>query len=292
MKIAPVADPVGARVHYGSEQFTIATQVIQRLRRAHWYKALCDPSWYGQACSALLTLWRLPRADLILSASESKTWFADYFPPAGRKLAGSRWGQAVLRIEDKPERYLLGRAKQALRTNLHHAKKAGIKVARVSYRAFDAAARQILTVRRGAPDHTLAPAAPNHQCVYYVATDGGDLPLVFGGVANFGNFGVLFVMFSDPQHPDAAFGRYLTHTELVTDLAQRGSKYLLCGPAFNQTAGEQYFHHLLGYRACNLHYHITPGPNQGRLLARKSRSTSLALGEGIRWFLDFDGFGM
>ena len=47
--------------------------------------------------------------------------------------------------------------------------------------------------------------------------------------------------------------RYQLHTFLVLDLGCSGVKHLIAGSALRETAGNQYFQHLLGYRACNLH---------------------------------------
>jgi len=244
------------QIAYDSVQYRETTQLVSELRHSGWYSRLCYPSWYLKALSTMLAIWRLPRAELTLSASESQAWFGDSYPPVGYRLAGSPWAQSVLTIEADQKYYLTGRCKQALRTNMHHARTAGVKLAIVDYAAFDTAARQILTARRGAPDHTMARDL-NERCVYYVAIDKAGTALVFAGVANFGNFGLLFIMLSRPCHPDAAAARYLTHTYVVEDLAKRGKAHLLCGPAFNTTSGKQYFMHLLGYQPMNLHYRIT-----------------------------------
>jgi hypothetical protein len=42
------------------------------------------------------------------------------------------------------------------------------------------------------------------------------------------------------------------HTFLALDLGCAGVEFLVVGSALRETVGNQYFQHLLGYRACNL----------------------------------------
>jgi len=94
---------------------------------------------------------------------------------------------------------------------------------------------------------------PGQQVAYYVARDAHETPLAYAGVALFSQFAVLCRMLSRPdQHPSASFARYQLHTFLALDLGSSEVKHLLVGSALRETAGNQYFQHLLGYRARNL----------------------------------------
>jgi len=96
--------------------------------------------------------------------------------------------------------------------------------------------------------------AHGQRVAYYVARDAHETPLAFAGVALFGQFAVLFTMLNHQgRHPSASWARYQLHTFLVLDLGCSGVKHLIAGSALRETAGNQYFQHLLGYRACNLH---------------------------------------
>ena len=94
---------------------------------------------------------------------------------------------------------------------------------------------------------------PGQQVAYYVARDADEMPLAFAGVALFGQFAVLFTMLSHPgRHLSSSWARYQLHTFLALDLGRSGVKHLLVGSALRETVGNQYFQHLLGYRARNL----------------------------------------
>ena len=82
-------------------------------------------------------------------------------------------------------------------------------------------------------------------------------PLAFAGVALFGQFAVLFSMLSHlERHPGASWARYQLHTFLALDLGRSGVRYLLVDSALREPAGNQYFQHLLGYRARNLRVEV------------------------------------
>jgi hypothetical protein len=72
---------------------------------------------------------------------------------------------------------------------------------------------------------------------------------------------VLFSLLSHPGlHPVSSWARYQLHTFLALDLGCSGVRHLLVGSALREPAGNQYFQHLLGYRARNLRVAITePG---------------------------------
>ena len=92
---------------------------------------------------------------------------------------------------------------------------------------------------------------------YYTASGLDGTPCVFASVAIFGNFGLLVVMLSDPGLREATVARFLLHTFIVADLASCGISNLLAGPALAESSGNQYFQHLLGYRARNLRFSTT-----------------------------------
>jgi hypothetical protein len=103
---------------------------------------------------------------------------------------------------------------------------------------------------------------PGQQVAYYVARDAHQAPLAFAGVALFGPFAVLFSLLSHlGRHPASSWARYQLHTFLALDLGRAGVRHLLVGSALRETAGNQYFQHLLGYAARNLHVDIAESGN-------------------------------
>ena len=203
----------------------------------------------------IAAIWRLPVLDLRIRRADADAW-----PGAVDLVDGivrdKRWAQAVLDLPTVEEHYLAGRRKQALRTNLRHARDLGVTSDRIpTYEAWSEAASVILHARGDGPATAREMRKPTsgQQVAYYVARDAYETPLVFARVALFGQFAVLLAMLSHPdRHPSASWARYQLHTFLALDLGCSGVKHLLVGSALRAPAGDLYFQHLLGYRARNL----------------------------------------
>jgi hypothetical protein len=204
---------------------------------------------------ALLAVWRLPVVDLQVRLPDADAWLT-CTGPVDRFLRNGRWAQAVLELPTVHDHYLTGRPKQALRTNLRHARDVGVTSARIpTYEAWFEAASHVMHARRDGPAaiRELAKPEPGQQVAYYVAHDANEKPLVFAQVALLGQFAVLFTMLSRfDRHPDASWARYQLHTFLALDLGRAGVSHLLVGSALREPAGHQYFQYLLGYRVRNL----------------------------------------
>jgi hypothetical protein len=205
---------------------------------------------------ALVAVWRLPVVDLRVPRDDADAWLRACFRPAGRILFSGRRAQAVLELPTVEQHYLVGRARQALRTNLRHARALGVTSERIpNYEAWFEAATVVLRARRDGPAtaREMDKPGPGQHVAYYVARDADEMPLAFAGVAMFGQFAVLFTMLNHQgRHPSASWARYQLHTFLALDLGCSGVKHLIAGSALRETAGNQYFQHLLGYRARNL----------------------------------------
>jgi hypothetical protein len=252
----------GAPVHtrefrYGSWEFRAASDLTRRLPYSPPVWAVLGSVARDPALiRALLAVWRLPVVDLKVRSADADAWLTTCAGPVGRILRGARWAQAVLELPTVHDHYLTGRPKQALRTNLRHARNVGVTSARIpTYEAWFEAASVILHARRDGPAavREMAKPEPGQQVAYYVARDADDKPLVFARVALFDQFAVLFTMLSRfDRHPSASWARYQLHTFLALDLGCAGVKYLVVGSALKESAGNQYFQHLLGYRVRNL----------------------------------------
>jgi hypothetical protein len=196
----------------------------------------------------LVDIWRLPVTDLrVRQADADAWWFGHWFGPR------RRLGWAVLDLPATEDHYLVGRPKQALRTNLRHARTLGVSSSRVSYETWFEAVSAVLQARDIKPGPEQARPGPEQQVAFYVARDGCGTALAFAGAALFGQFAMLFSLVSRPdRQPDASWARYHLHTSLVFDLGSSGVKHLVTGSALRAPAGHQYFQHLLGYRPRNL----------------------------------------
>jgi hypothetical protein len=211
---------------------------------------------------AFVAVWRLPVVYLRIRRAEADPW--SEASPVGRALSSGRRAQAVLELPTVAERYLAGRPKQALRTNLRHARDLGVTSDRTpSYEAWFEAASVILQARHDGPAmaRQMAKPEPGQQVAFYLARDTDETPLAFARVALLGQFAVLFTMLSHPdKRPRATWARYQLHTFLALDLGCSGIQHLLIGSALRETAGNQYFQHLLGYRVRNLRIEVVePG---------------------------------
>ena len=255
-------------LRYGSREFLAASDWARRLPSPRGRAVLASVARDPALIRVLATVWSLPVVDLQVGAKAANVWFGDHFRPVRRW----RPAQAVLEPPTAEEPYLTGRSKQALRTNLRHARDFGVTSARASYETWSEAASSILDARqddmglkdkmdRPGPEQRMAIAAfeerLENNLYYYVARDARGTPLAFAGAALFGQFGVLFSLVSRPdRQPGASWARYQLHTCLVLDLGRSGVRHLLVGSAIRQSPGNQYFQHLLGYRARNLRVEV------------------------------------
>jgi hypothetical protein len=240
-------------LRYGSWEFRAASDLARGLPNSSRASALVGRVARQPAMLWVLTaVWRLPVTDLqVRQADADAWWFAHWFDP-GRRLA---W--AVLDLPTAEEQYLAGRPRQALRTNLRHARALGVTSSRVTYETWSEAVSAVFLARGDKPGPELDGRGPGQQAAYYVARDARGTPLAFAGAALFGQFAALFDLVSRPdRQPDASWARYQLHTFLALDLGRSGVKYLLAGSALRETAGNQYFQHLLGYRARNLRVEV------------------------------------
>jgi len=247
----------GRELRYDSWKFRAASDLSMRLSGSPPVSALIGSVVRDPALiRVLVAVWRLPVVDLQVRRAEADIRFGAYFRPARRPIFTGPWAQAVLELPTVEEHYLAGRSKQALRTNLRHARDLGVTSVRVpTYEAWLRAASVIQHSRRDGPvlAREMGVPEPGQQVAYYVARDADETPLAYAGVALFGQFACLFTMFSHvDRQPSASWARYQLHTFLALDLGCSGVKHLLVGSALRQGAGNQYFQQLLGYRVCNL----------------------------------------
>jgi hypothetical protein len=242
--------PVQRReLRYGSWEFRAASDLARCLPSSSPASALIGSvARHPPMLRVLAAVWRLPLIDLRVRQAEADTWwFGHWFCPR-RRLA---W--AVLDLPAAEEQCLVGRARQTLRTNLSHARARGVTSSRVSYETWFEAASAVLRARGDKPGPEQARLEAGQRVAYYVARDARGAALAFAGAALFGQFAVLFALVSRPdRQPDASWARYQLHTFMALDLGCSGVEHLLAGSALREPAGNQYFQHLLGYRARNL----------------------------------------
>jgi hypothetical protein len=238
-------------LRYGSWEFRAASDLArQSPNSSRTLDLIGSVARQPAMLRVLAAVWRLPVTDLRLQQADADAWwFRHWFGP-GRRLA---W--AVLDLPAAEEHYLVGRHRQALRTNLRHARALEVTSSRVTYETWLEAASVVLRARGAQP----GPHEDRHRrpAAYYVAQDARGTPLALAAAALFGQFAVLFALVNRPdRHPDASWARYQLHTLLALDLGRSGIEHLLTGSALREPPGNQYFQHLLGYRARNLRFKV------------------------------------
>jgi hypothetical protein len=236
-------------LRYGSREFLAASDWARSLPRHHRVPVTLGSVVRHPAMLPVLTaVWRLPVTDVrVRRADADSWWFGHWFGPR------RRLGWAVLDLPAAEDHYLVGRPRQALRTNLRHARALGVTSSRATYETWFEAVSAVMRARDDTPGPEQDRPGPGQQVAYYVAQDGHGTALAFAGAALFGHFAVLFALVSRPdRQPDASWARYQLHTFLAFDLGSSGVEHLLTGSALRAPAGHQYFQHLLGYRPRNL----------------------------------------
>jgi hypothetical protein len=206
-------------------------------------------------CRAAISIARLPTVTVELSHQNAAVWSAPNFPPATRGLAGGRRAQAILDLRSDDDSYLAGRRKQALRTNINYATRAGVTVTRLAgYTGWLAAAREVYQHRPAGQEvlRQIGPPDDDEKMVYLVALNQTGSPVAIAGAVVLNRLGVLFTLVSRPDEPHAAVSRYLLHTELRSWLRHDGIEFLTAGSALRLAPGLQYFQYLLGYEVRNL----------------------------------------
>ena len=234
---------------YGSWEFHAASDIARRLPDSPQTPALIrSVARHPAMLRALAAVWRLPVTDVRVRQADAEAWWFRHWFGRRRRLA---W--AILDLPAAEDRYLLGRPRQALRTNLRHARAHGVTSSRVTYETWFEAVSAVMRARGDTPGPEQNRPGPGQQVAYYVARDAHGTPLAFAGAALFGQFATLLVLLSRPdRQPDSSWARYQLHTFLALDLGCAGFRHLLAGSALREPAGYQYFQHLLGYQVRNL----------------------------------------
>ena len=169
----------------------------------------------------LAAIWRLPVVDLRVPRADANAWSGACFGPAGRDIFSGRLAQAALELPSVEEHYLAGRTKQALRTNLRHARDLGVTSGRIQPTKRGLRLRTLSQWRSLGPAYGQARARATSGLLR--ARDVNETPLALAGAALFGQFAVLFIMVSHPdRRPGASWARYQLHTCLALDLARFG----------------------------------------------------------------------
>lgn len=185
--------------------------------------------------------------------------------PVGRLAA------AVLQLPATTQEYLRGRSRQALRTNLTHARRLQVSCREVDDPHDRREVVRAVLQARGTPsahleqvtEHSLDRSAELHAAV---GPDGA--PLAFAGCGIDVEWGHVSQFWSVRTGPAASYARYALHLHLVEQTLTRGAAALCFESALTVPPGLQHLQHLLGFRPVNLRLSDQPphprsgGPGQ------------------------------
>src|SRR5215831_8935411 len=171
-------------LRYGSREFFAASDWARSLPHNHRAPVVLGSMVRHPAMLPVFAaVWRLPVTDLrVRQADADAWWFGHWFGPR-RRLAWS-----VLDLPATEDHYLVGRPRQALRTNLRHARALGVTSSRANYETWFEAVSAVLRARGDKPGPEKDRPGPEQRVAYYVARDADGTALTFAGAALFGHF--------------------------------------------------------------------------------------------------------
>ena len=195
-----------------------------------------------------LSLWwyraRLPRVEVRLTDSPSGRMIGEHLAIRRGRHWRFRHAQGVLPLPAEISEYLRGRHRQAVRTNLRHAREAGLRVEH----------HPLSDWRPGSDDSRLAHISPG-------AVERWDLVRSDGAIVGQAILSVdEEVALLHGLMSLVPYGRWLLHTAIVERLCGSCGVLLInCEDAYLMSAGTQYFQRLLGYRIAGLRLGRAPG---------------------------------
>ncbi|HWC34894.1 MAG TPA: hypothetical protein VG650_08705 [Mycobacteriales bacterium] len=172
------------------------------------------------------------------------------------RMPDRRAAVAVLELPADPAEYLAGRKKQALRTNLAHAREHGITVSEIVAGAEQLdCIEQVLVAREDewwAKYESWLRRVVDARLVRLFAGRGPDgAVLTVALVVPDAPWAMLRLFVSTPDDL-AGYARYSTHAFMVEALAKAGVRTLLVDTVFDAPPGVRYFQSRLGFELANI----------------------------------------
>ena len=159
---------------------------------------------------------------------------------------------ATVHIPADVATFTRGRSRQALRTNVRHADRAGTTYRLIKHTPSDQSALRVLAAKCGL-------VMTEHEIRHWVRYQ----PDIFVALDVHGRFvsaycldidddGALLDRVLTAPHGEGLYARYGLHLAVITELAHRGVRALCVGPALGIPDRLQYLQHLLGFRPTNI----------------------------------------
>ncbi|NAZ85996.1 hypothetical protein [Kineococcus indalonis] len=199
---------------------------------------------------AVRLLALLPRERVAVSSSPAGEEVWGFLSRTVAGVALPRPAQAVLTLPDTLQEHLRGRSRQALRTGLNHAKKAGLRCTELLTAQERSSALQELTVALDGDFTGHESLQGQHPRWFEARSADGDL-VALGLVLIDAEVAMLrfLVSVDDRASSDA---RYALHTRMVEEVIASGVRTLVVHSPFGWPAGLHQFQRILGYRIVNL----------------------------------------
>jgi hypothetical protein len=217
------------------------------------------PLQLSKALRGVPGLTRLIRSlpSLVVPMSEVDLPVAERLQPSQRLpgMRGLRLCQAVLPLEATQKKYLTGKSRQALRTNLSRARELGITCAVVDTE--DDKRALVQAMAKGQREFHIRDEEMfrfPQDVTWMEARSGDGEQIAMALISQSSRYGLLIRLFARTDHHASSQARFALHSAVVEHVRANGGEYLLVegkGPLLLEP-GIQYFQHLNGYRLMNV----------------------------------------
>jgi len=201
----------------------------------------------GFAASVSLVA-KLERITVSPTDSPSGRAIRAYLEERRRGIPMHRVAQGVLVVPRSSQVYLRGHHRQAVRTNLHRARDEGLSCRQLAGIPERQALAPLIEQKFTDSWHReLLIGRPEPAC--WGVFDAKDQPIGLGVVSVDSEVALIWSLTGGGHS-----GRWLLHTEIVSEMARRGVTYLLVATGMTPVMqpGLQYFQRLLGYQVAHL----------------------------------------
>jgi hypothetical protein len=246
-RTARTSAPASPEAQYGGELFETASRYLRDVTSSSGHTRLrhtVRPR--GLAASARLVS-KLERLTVSPTDSPSGRAIRAYLEERRYGIPKHRVAQGVLVVPCSSQAYLRGHHRQAVRTNLHRARDARLSCGQLDFSEREAVVNLIDPGLTDSWERKLLLARP--ESAWWAVFDAEDEPIGLAVVSVDSEVALIWSLVCRGHS-----GRWLLHTEIVSEMTKRGVKCLLvaAGMAPVLQPGLQYFQRLLGYQVAHL----------------------------------------
>lgn len=240
----------GLAYRHGSRLATDGADLLTPAHRLHY--ALSNP---GKLLAYVHLLRAVPVVEVTASPAPTGQALAVRLRRLSRRERG---GFGVLTLPATPEEYLRGTSRQAVRTNIRRAERAGVTTAIVPPADREATLANFSehASERSRPER---PSDLHDPTSTWFAARCENRVLGLAMTLQDGPTALLRALLGPEDQERASDVRYLLHTAVVADLVAHGAQNLIIAGMASAPPGQKYFAARLGYTACRVQL-ITHAP--------------------------------